>query len=79
MDPQSEAALLTSEQVAEYLGMSVVTVRRYIKERGLPAYRVGKNYRFKQEEVAAWVHAQMHLAIMKNDAPLARQYVKEGL
>lgn len=74
-----EASLMNTGQVAEYLGMSVVTVRRYIKDRGLPAYRVGKNYRVKREELIAWVHAQMHLALFKTQPEDVQHYVREGL
>lgn len=43
------------EQVADHLTVSKDTIRNRIKEGLLPAYRVGKMYKFKLSEVDQWV------------------------
>ena len=43
------------EQVADHLTDSKDTIRNWIKEGLLPAYRVGKMYKFKLSEVDQWV------------------------
>lgn len=43
------------EQVADHLTVSKDTIRNWIKEWLLPAYRVGKMYKFKLSEVDQWV------------------------
>ncbi|EJZ88245.1 excisionase family DNA binding domain-containing protein [Schaalia turicensis ACS-279-V-Col4] len=43
------------EQVADHLTVSKDTIRNWIKEGLLPAYRVGKLYKFKLSEVDQWV------------------------
>ena len=43
------------EQVADHLTVSKDTIRNWIKEGLLPAYKVGKMYRFKLSEVDQWV------------------------
>ena len=43
------------EQVADHLTVSKDTIRNWIKEGLLPAYRVGKMYKFKLSEVDQWV------------------------
>jgi excisionase family DNA binding protein len=42
------------EGVADYLGCSVRRVRD-LRERGLPAYRLGKRLLFDLREVDAWI------------------------
>ena len=39
------------EDVAEHLSLSQDTVRTWIKEGKLPAYKAGKRYKFKISEV----------------------------
>ena len=41
--------------VAQHLGVAKDSVYRWIDERGLPAHRVGRLFRFKLSEVDAWV------------------------
>lgn len=43
------------EDVAEHLGVAKDSVYRWIEEKGLPARRVGRLYRFKLSEVDEWV------------------------
>ena len=43
------------EDVAEHLSLSQDTVRTWIKEGKLPAYKAGKRYTFKISEVDEWV------------------------
>ncbi len=43
------------EQVADHLTVSKDTIRNWIKEGLLPAYKVGKMYKFKLSEVDQWV------------------------
>lgn len=43
------------EDVAEHLSLSQDTVRTWIKEGKLPAYKAGKRYKFKITEVDEWV------------------------
>jgi len=46
-------SLLTTDDVAEWLRMDVVTVRRLVTRGELPAYRVGGEYRFRQVDLEA--------------------------
>lgn len=43
--------LYTTEQVAELLQVSVITVRRYIKSGKLKASKIGKDYRIKESDI----------------------------
>lgn len=43
------------QEVADHLSLSKDTVRTWIKEGKLPAYKAGKMYKFKLSEVDEWV------------------------
>ncbi len=43
------------EDVAAHLGVAKDSVYRWIEERGLPAHRVGRLFRFKLSEIDGWV------------------------
>ncbi len=53
MDP-----LLTTEDVANFLRVDVVTVRRLVSKGELPAYRIGGEYRFIGDEIGEYVKRQ---------------------
>lgn len=46
---------LSVEEIAEYLGVAKDSVYRWIEQKGLPAHRVGKLWKFKRSEVDTWV------------------------
>lgn len=46
---------LTTEEAAEYLQVTVDTVRRYIREGRLRASRLGREYRIRQEDLDAFL------------------------
>ena len=43
--------LITLEEVAEILHVTVDTVRSYVREKQLPAYRVGRSYLVDRADV----------------------------
>lgn len=48
-----------TKQVADYLMVSEPTVTQVlIPEKGLPAYKVGSQFRFKEEKVKQWLEKQ---------------------
>jgi excisionase family DNA binding protein len=51
----SSQRLLTLEQVADYLNVNKFTVYRLVTQKELPAFKVGGQWRFKQELVDAWL------------------------
>jgi PTS system nitrogen regulatory IIA component len=46
------------EEVSELLRVSVYTVRRWIKEGDLPAYKVGRGWRISESDLDAWLCGQ---------------------
>lgn len=50
-------ALLTVAEVAAELRVSTMTVYRLVQAGELPAFRIGKNYRIKREDLDAYLEA----------------------
>jgi PTS system nitrogen regulatory IIA component len=49
---------LTVRDVTQFLNVTEATINRWIKQRGLPAHRVGGQYRFNRAELLEWATAQ---------------------
>jgi excisionase family DNA binding protein len=61
--PLSRAHFLTVNEVADLLRVSSMTIYRLIKDGEMPAVRVGKSYRLREDDI---------------DAYLAKQYTEAG-
>jgi excisionase family DNA binding protein len=48
--------LLTTQEVADYLGKQPWWVRENIRFLGIPAIKVGRQWRYRQEDVEAWLN-----------------------
>jgi excisionase family DNA binding protein len=48
-------SFLTPQEVSDLLRVSVYTVRRWIKEGTLPAYKVGRGWRIHESDMNAWL------------------------
>lgn len=47
---------ISIEEAADYLGVKSVTVRGWIRNgKGIPAHKIGKQWKFKASELDAWV------------------------
>jgi excisionase family DNA binding protein len=42
-------------EIAEHLGVAAITIYRWLEKGHIPAHRVGRQWRFNQSEVDAWV------------------------
>jgi excisionase family DNA binding protein len=50
--------LIGVEDLAAWLGVDVVFVRRLVAERRIPFLKIGKYVRFDPDEVAEWINRQ---------------------
>ncbi|MBU4201396.1 MAG: helix-turn-helix domain-containing protein [Verrucomicrobia bacterium] len=48
---------LSVEEIAEHLGVSRDTVYTWVSEKGMPAHKVGKLWKFQIKEVDKWVRS----------------------
>lgn len=47
--------ILTVREVAEYLRMSETKIYQLVKERRIPAVRIGKSWRFRKDLLDDWL------------------------
>lgn len=50
--------LLSADEVAAFLGVKRDTVYKLIDRNGLPALKVGRLWKFRQDQVNEWVNRQ---------------------
>ena len=55
-----EKRLLSVDDICEYLGIGRDTIYKWIGSKGLPAYRLGRLWKFKKEEVDEWLKKSCH-------------------
>ncbi len=46
------------DEVAKHLGVAKDSIYRWIENRGLPAHKIGRLWKFKLSEVDEWVRRQ---------------------
>jgi len=59
--------LQTPEQIARYLNVNKFTVYRLVTEKKIPAFKVGNQWRFKQEMIDAWMMAKSNMRKKKTN------------
>ena len=46
------------DEAADYLGVKIGTIRDWIRKgKGIPAHKIGKQWKFKKEELDQWVQS----------------------
>jgi excisionase family DNA binding protein len=50
-------AWVTLSEVASHLKVAEETVHRWIRSKGMPAHRLGRNWRFKLSQVDSWLQS----------------------
>ena len=46
---------LSVTEISKYLGITKDSVYKWVKEKGMPAHRLGKLWKFKTDEVYLWM------------------------
>ena len=69
----TDDVFLTTEEVLEYLQVNLRTVYRLIKAGKIPAVRVGRQWRFRKNDIDAWLNNQRFGA---TDTPRAQSEVR---
>jgi excisionase family DNA binding protein len=57
-DPTMPSTILTVSEVCEYLHISQVTVYRMLRRKDIPAFRIGKSWRFSLEHLERWIEKE---------------------
>ena len=53
-----EERLLTTAEIAEYLSVTDQTVRRWVKDRELPAFKLGRELRVKESDLERFLESR---------------------
>jgi len=75
--------LLNTNEIAGYLNLEAVTIRRKAAKGEIPAIRIGKRFRFDKDEIDSWL-AQRTSGVSRHflvidDEPAVGQLIKESL
>jgi excisionase family DNA binding protein len=52
-EPKSE--LMTAEETCRYLKITPRTLYRYLRNRQIPAFKLGKEWRFVRSDLEQWI------------------------
>ncbi|MDB2613593.1 helix-turn-helix domain-containing protein [Chlamydiales bacterium] len=52
---KNEDRWLSVEEIGKHLGVSSDTIYRWIEKHNMPAYRIGRFWKFKKDEIDSWV------------------------
>jgi excisionase family DNA binding protein len=55
MESTMEDRWLSVDEIGEYLGVKRDTIYKWISEKGMPAHKIGRLWKFKKDEVDEWV------------------------
>ena len=56
METLKEESWIGTKEAAQYLGVKPATIRDWIRKgKGIPAQKIGKQWKFKCSELDAWV------------------------
>src|SRR5207249_2167767 len=68
---ETDAMNLRARDVAKLLDVSEQTVYRWVRDRSLPAHRIGEQYRFSRVELQEWAATHGHRVSPELFAPQA--------
>jgi len=54
LDSKGRPSILTLDDVAEYLRVHPSTIYRLLKKKRLPAFKLGRDWRFSRESIDRW-------------------------
>lgn len=57
MESQNYERWVTLKEVQDYLGVGRDTVLQWVAKRNMPAYKVGRLWKFKLSEIDEWIRS----------------------
>lgn len=51
--------IMTLKEVAEFLKLSELSLYRLLRERKIPAFKIGQQWRFKKSALDKWIEDKM--------------------
>lgn len=79
-----DSDVMNVKQAGEFLGAHIETVRRMARKGDIPAYKMGKDWRFRREALLRWTETQhlrnqMASVLVVDDDPGVRKVVRRIL
>ena len=59
MRQQAKDELLTAAETCRYLKIAPRTLYRYIQDRRMPAFKLGKEWRFVRSDLERWIRRRV--------------------
>lgn len=53
-----ESEFLTAEEVASFLRIPLSTIYKLTQDQKIPAFKVGKHWRYKKQSIREWIDQQ---------------------
>jgi excisionase family DNA binding protein len=63
--PNNREPLLTTEAISKWLGVSTRTLCLWAECQEIPAFKVGRQWRFRESELAKWLENPESLRVRK--------------
>jgi excisionase family DNA binding protein len=63
----TQGALMTLQEVADYLRVTRSTIHRMLKRNQIPAFRIGRHWRFSLEVIDNWCASRALSKELKGD------------
>lgn len=60
--------IMTTEEVARYLSLHALTVRRLAREGEIPAFKIGRQWRVKKDLLDRWIERETMKNIGEGDS-----------
>ena len=60
MGASTQSELLTAAETCRYLKVTPRTLYRYIQDRHMPAFKLGKEWRFVRSDLDQWLRQRAH-------------------
>jgi excisionase family DNA binding protein len=57
LPPELQGEIMTLLQVADFLGCHKGTIYRLLERKQIPAFRMGRDYRFRRPDIDKWIAA----------------------
>lgn len=76
--------VLNAQEAANFLGAHVETIRRLARKGDIPAFKIGKDWRFRREVLLRWeeryhLRRKPHLVLVIDDDDAVRKLIKRFL
>ncbi|MBF0215635.1 MAG: helix-turn-helix domain-containing protein [Candidatus Omnitrophica bacterium] len=50
-----DKGVMTVKEVADYLGLSTISIYKHAQKGDLPAFKIGNSWRFKRDSIDRWI------------------------